>query len=152
VDDRGQGSWPKGRPLRWPPSAGWRAPGTPKRSDDVPAGAARASWNPDRLDQAVETLAAALRAAGSPLRVRILDRLSAGATRVNDLAEDLAISQPLASQHLRILRSAGLVVSERVGTAVFYAIADAPLAAGVVGVIRANLGRETSVIYAARPA
>jgi DNA-binding transcriptional ArsR family regulator len=44
-----------------------------------------------------------------PNRRRILDLLIGGERPVGDLVDDLAISQPAVSKHLRILREAGLV-------------------------------------------
>ena len=44
-----------------------------------------------------------------PNRRRILDLLRDGERPVGDLAGDLAVSQPLVSKHLRVLRDAGLV-------------------------------------------
>jgi DNA-binding transcriptional ArsR family regulator len=44
-----------------------------------------------------------------PNRRRILDLLGAGERPVGDLVDDLELSQPAVSKHLRILREAGLV-------------------------------------------
>ena len=43
---------------------------------------------------------------------------------VHELTEELGISQPLASQHLRVLRSAHLVVGSRRGKEIAYSISD----------------------------
>jgi DNA-binding transcriptional ArsR family regulator len=44
-----------------------------------------------------------------PNRRRILDLLRAGERPVGDLVEELAVSQPAVSKHLRVLREGGLV-------------------------------------------
>ena len=46
-----------------------------------------------------------------PNRRRILDVLRTGERPVTDLVEQLAVSQPAVSKHLRVLREAGLVES-----------------------------------------
>ena len=50
--------------------------------------------------------------------------LAGGPCEVNRLARDLDISQPNASQHLSVMRAAGLVLSERDGREVLYRLAD----------------------------
>ena len=57
---------------------------------------------------AYETLLGAL---ADPTRRLILARLRSGPTAVGELARALPISQPAVSQHLRVLREAGLVTS-----------------------------------------
>jgi DNA-binding transcriptional ArsR family regulator len=52
---------------------------------------------------------AALEAISHPGRREILRLVLDGELTVNDLAERVGISQPAASQHLRVLREAGLV-------------------------------------------
>lgn len=44
-----------------------------------------------------------------PHRRRILDRLRSGEASVGALVDEIGISQPLVSKHLRVLREAGLV-------------------------------------------
>jgi DNA-binding transcriptional ArsR family regulator len=60
----------------------------------------------------------------TPSRVRILGRLAAGPCSVSRLAKDIDMEQPAVSQQLRVLRSLGLVASERDGKKVIYALAD----------------------------
>lgn len=54
-------------------------------------------------------------AVGDPTRRAILDMLRDRPRTVGALAADLPVSQPAVSQHLKVLRSAGLVRSERDG-------------------------------------
>ena len=65
-------------------------------------------------------LALRFKALGDPTRIAIVNRL-AGAGEVCVCAfEDLGLSQPTISHHLRILREAGLVDVSRRGTWSFY--------------------------------
>lgn len=57
-------------------------------------------------------------------RLRMLCILSAGPRTVTDLASEAKMSQPLVSQHLRLLRGLDLVSVERSGKEALYALAD----------------------------
>lgn len=63
-------------------------------------------------------------ALATPVRAAIVHRLSVGEGTVTELVAALGISQPLASQHLRTLREAGLVASDRRGREMVYRLAD----------------------------
>jgi len=65
-----------------------------------------------------------LKTLASPRRLEILHRLSEGPCEVSRLADELGVSQPNISQHLAILRSAGLVDAKRDGREVRYHLAD----------------------------
>jgi len=65
-----------------------------------------------------------LRALASPHRLAIVRVLAAGPRCVHELVDSLAISQSLVSQHLRVLRAAGLVSTERRGREVAYSLSD----------------------------
>ncbi|MBW3615622.1 MAG: metalloregulator ArsR/SmtB family transcription factor [Actinobacteria bacterium] len=56
---------------------------------------------------------AALRALAEPLRWRIVELLADEELCVCHLVEELGVNQPLVSHHLRVLREAGIVQSER---------------------------------------
>ena len=58
------------------------------------------------------------------MRIAILHRLAEGPRGVNALARELDITQPNASQHLSVMRTAGLVEAERDGREVLYRLAD----------------------------
>jgi ArsR family transcriptional regulator len=58
-------------------------------------------------------LPAALKAVAEPLRWRILQALAREELCVCHLTEDINVPQPLISHHLRVLRDAGLVESEK---------------------------------------
>ena len=61
-------------------------------------------------------------ALGDPHRRRILQLLRDGERSVGNLADDMPISRPAVSRHLRLLREAGLVKERAVGTRRLYAL------------------------------
>lgn len=72
----------------------------------------------------VTTLAETFRLLGDPTRLRILLFCLAAPQAVGDIARNLDLSQTLVSHHLRLLRGARLVRSERQARRVFYEVAD----------------------------
>jgi DNA-binding transcriptional ArsR family regulator len=69
-------------------------------------------------------VAETMQALATPSRVRILSRLGAGSCSVSELARDVEMGQPAVSQQLRVLRHLGLVVGDRQGRHVIYALHD----------------------------
>jgi len=63
-----------------------------------------------------------IEALGPPTRRAIFERLAAGPSSVGDLAAGLPVSRPAVSQHLKALKSAGLVVERRAGTSRIYSV------------------------------
>ena len=61
-----------------------------------------------------------LAALGDPTRQAIVRRLATGPQPVGELAEHLPVSRPAVSQHLKVLKEAGLVHDERDGTRRLY--------------------------------
>jgi DNA-binding transcriptional ArsR family regulator len=61
--------------------------------------------------------------------------LLAGSRCVHDLVDAIGVAQPLVSQHLRILKSAGVVHGERQGREVVYSLVDDHLAHIVVDAV-----------------
>jgi DNA-binding transcriptional ArsR family regulator len=59
-------------------------------------------------------------ALGDPNRRAIVGLLVSGGRSVQELADDLPISRPAVSRHLRLLKNAGLVTDERIGTRHIY--------------------------------
>lgn len=59
-------------------------------------------------------------ALGDPTRRAIVERLRSRPMAVGELAADLPVSRPAVSQHLRVLREAGLVSERREGTRRIY--------------------------------
>lgn len=66
-------------------------------------------------------------ALADPTRVRILDLLRRREHSVGELVGTFALSQPAVSQHLRVLREAGLVASRVDAQRRMYSITPAPL-------------------------
>jgi len=62
----------------------------------------------------------AFEALGDPTRRQILDRLRGGPCSVTALAAELPVSRPAVSQHLKILKEAGLVIDEAAGARRLY--------------------------------
>jgi len=66
-----------------------------------------------------------LKVLGSPVRIKVILALEEhGEQCVHELTDMLGVNQPLVSQHLRVLRSANLLVGRRDGKEVRYSIAD----------------------------
>ncbi len=59
-------------------------------------------------------------ALGDATRRAIFERLQAGPLAVGEIAETLPVSRPAVSQHLRVLKEAGLVTERRDGTRRLY--------------------------------
>jgi len=64
------------------------------------------------------------KALGHGRRMEILELLAQGERSVDALAEAAGLSIANASQHLRLMRKAGLLVSRRVGKHIFYRVSD----------------------------
>jgi DNA-binding transcriptional ArsR family regulator len=64
----------------------------------------------------------ALAALADPTRRTVLERLSRAPASVRELADGLPVSRPAVSQHLRVLRGAGLVRERRDGTRRIYSV------------------------------
>ena len=77
------------------------------------------SAEPERL-----RYAAVGRALADPTRLCVLESLAIGELSVTDLSERVGCQVPNMSQHLAVLRSAGLVTTRRDGSTVYYRLAD----------------------------
>jgi DNA-binding transcriptional ArsR family regulator len=64
-------------------------------------------------------------ALGDPHRRAIVELLGAGGRSVQEIADELPISRPAVSRHLRLLKNAGLVVDRASGTQRIYELHDA---------------------------
>ena len=64
------------------------------------------------------------RALSDPKRLCVLETLAAGEASVSELSTRAGCHVPNMSQHLSVLRSAGLVVSRREGSTIYYRLAD----------------------------
>jgi ArsR family transcriptional regulator, arsenate/arsenite/antimonite-responsive transcriptional repressor len=71
-----------------------------------------------------------LKALGHPVRLGIAMRLAEeGGTCACDFADIFHVSQPTVSQHLKVLREAGLVQTRRNGTQILYSLEPAAVRA-----------------------
>jgi len=68
--------------------------------------------------------AAVGRALADPKRLCVLESLASGELSVGDLSSLVGCQIPNMSQHLAVLRSAGLVATRRDGSTIFYRLAD----------------------------
>ena len=75
-------------------------------------------------------------ALGDSTRRAIFERLGEGPSAVGELARELPVSRPAVSQHLRVLKEAGLVRDQRVGNRRLYRLDP-----DGVGALRAYLDR-----------
>jgi DNA-binding transcriptional ArsR family regulator len=75
-------------------------------------------------------------ALGDPTRRAIFERLADSPRAVGELASELPVSRPAVSQHLRVLKEAGLVIDRPVGTRRIYRVDPDGL-----GALRADLER-----------
>jgi DNA-binding transcriptional ArsR family regulator len=96
------------------------------------------------MDEITILQAEVLKTLAHPRRLAILHRLAQGPCEVGRLAEDLDLTQPNVSQHLAVLRAAGIVEADRDGREVRYRLADGDVmvACGLMrGVLQRRLTR-----------
>jgi ArsR family transcriptional regulator len=92
------------------------------------------------VDEITNLQAEVLKTLANPRRLEILHALAHGPLEVGRLALLIGASQPNVSQHLAVLRSAGIVDAERDGREVRYRLSD-PDVIVACGVMRAVLER-----------
>lgn len=76
-----------------------------------------------------------LRALAAPVRIAIVLELREHDRCVHELVDSLGVAQPLISQHLRVLKAAGVVHGERHGREVVYRLVDEHLSHIVVDAV-----------------
>lgn len=97
----------------------------------------KVTFNNERLRVSSELL----RALAHPLRLKILDYIdSQGTTHVNKIYHSIKIEQSITSQHLKIMRKAGVLQAERDGKFVFYTI-DYDIVSRVAKAVRKFVGK-----------
>lgn len=84
-----------------------------------------------------------LRALAHPARIEILELLRDGERCVCEFESLLGLRQPNISQHLAVLRTAGLTVTRREGLRVLYSVAD-PAIFDVLEEVRDIIGRQSA--------
>ena len=70
----------------------------------------------------MSTYGAALEALADPTRRAVLEQLREGPQAVGEIASHLPVSRPAVSQHLKVLKGAGLVSDRAEGTRRLYAV------------------------------
>lgn len=83
-------------------------------------------------------------ALSDPTRRAILARIAEHPAPVGELASSFPISRPAVSQHLKVLKEAGLLIEQRVGTRRIYSVDPRG-----IGALRAELDRFWSTALAA---
>jgi ArsR family transcriptional regulator len=83
----------------------------------------------------LDTAGDLLRALAAPVRIAIVLELRESTRCVHELVDVLMVPQPLVSQHLRILKAAGVVAGERNGREVHYRLVDGHLAEIVLAAV-----------------
>ena len=92
--------------------------------------------SPQQPLDALQGASELLKALASPVRLGIVRELAEGGKQVHELVASLGVSQPLVSQHLRVLRAQRIVVARRHAREVEYSLADAHVAHIVLDAIR----------------
>jgi len=96
-----------------------------------PDGCAQQALVSEPIDEtSAAGLAQVFKALGDPVRLRLVSLIGArqgGEVCVCDLTSAFELSQPTISHHLKVLREAGLIDSERRGTWVYYRLVPAAL-------------------------
>lgn len=66
-----------------------------------------------------------LKALGHPVRYCIVEGLCAGENNVSTMVSCIGVPQPTVSQHLKILRAAGIISCKRNGNSILYSVCSA---------------------------
>ncbi|WP_344661152.1 metalloregulator ArsR/SmtB family transcription factor [Catenulispora subtropica] len=91
-------------------------------------------------------LAHVFKALADPVRLRLVSIMASyegGEACVCDLTEPFDLTQPTISHHLKVLREAGLVTSERRATSVYYRVVPEALAS-LAGLLTVPAGRQAA--------
>jgi ArsR family transcriptional regulator, zinc-responsive transcriptional repressor len=86
-------------------------------------------------EQVLQSAGELMRALAAPVRISLVLQLCESSRCVHELVDALGLAQPLISQHLRILKSAGVVAGSRAGREVRYRLVDQHLAHIVVAAV-----------------
>jgi DNA-binding transcriptional ArsR family regulator len=100
-------------------------PGKVKPAEPAPAVRTAGEASLPRIELSEYELASELlRALSTPMRLAIVDLLIEAPRCVHELVDAIGASQPLVSQHLKTLRGAGLVSTQRRGREMVYRLVD----------------------------
>jgi ArsR family transcriptional regulator, zinc-responsive transcriptional repressor len=90
----------------------------------------------DSEERSLQAATDLLKALASPVRLGIVRELATRGMPVHELVAALGVSQPLVSQHLRILRASRIVTARRQAREVEYSLTDDHVAHIVLDAIR----------------
>ena len=90
--------------------------------ETTPIESERSTISSDPVRQRIALISRAL---ADPKRLCVLEVLAGGERSVSDLSREASCHVPNMSQHLAILRAAGLVATRRDGSSVYYRLSDA---------------------------
>ena len=107
--------------------------------------------HPAGVDEITILQAEVLKVLASPRRLEILHRLADGPCEVGQLARLVDASQPNVSQHLAVMRAAGVVEAERDGRGIRYRLVD-PEVMAACAVMRRVLERRLARLSRLAPA
>jgi DNA-binding transcriptional ArsR family regulator len=93
-----------------------------------PAAAVAVPEPPKPADAVIDTAVELLKALASVARLTLVLELTRGDRCVHELVDATGMTQPLVSQHLRVLRGAGIVSAHRRGREIAYSLSDDHLA------------------------
>ncbi len=96
------------------------------------------------MDAIYELQAETCRMLANARRLEIIHILASGPREVGRLAAEMGVSQPNVSQHLAVMKAAGIVEAERLGREVQYRLADPDVVAAcdlMRGVLQRRLAR-----------
>ena len=87
-----------------------------RKSESAPSCAVKSVKRPSKTDRLVyQRQSQICKAFANPVRIQILDLLGQRPRYVSELLEELGVTKPNLSQHLAVLRNAGVVSTSRVG-------------------------------------
>jgi ArsR family transcriptional regulator len=100
------------------------------------------------MDAIYEIQAETIKTLANARRLEIIHILATGPREVGRLAAEIGVSQPNVSQHLAVMKAAGIVEAERFGREIHYRLADPDVVAAcdlMRGVLRRRLARLASL-------
>lgn len=94
------------------------------------------SMDSDQVKKVLKQSAGLFQALSSPYRLKILLLLKSKEMDVHHLQEALEISQPLVSQHLKVLKNCGLLLESKQGRHVFYKLRSSKINKVLMGLFQ----------------
>jgi len=105
-------------------------------------------------DELIEQVAGRLKVLADASRLRLLNGLRHGERSVQDLADEVGLSQPNASRHLAVLLRTGMVVKRQNGKQCFYRVVDPfidRICDSICGSLAAHVERQMTATVGSAP-